>query len=180
MPELCTGKLVRTVPRGVALSNGRCLLYGLKKALFEYNTIFRSTHVLNLIDNMILRKAIRTARNRTESYHQLQGLIRKVYHGIFKGRKIVNNQVSAHAVRLVVNCIIAYNAIILNTIYEKMVKEGVDQKIIDEFSRISPIAWAYIVFTGKYNFKKSDGSLDVDMMVDELEKHLKKHFWKKA
>jgi hypothetical protein len=27
MPELCTGKLVRTVPRGVALSNGRCLLY---------------------------------------------------------------------------------------------------------------------------------------------------------
>jgi hypothetical protein len=54
------------------------------------------------------------------------------------------------------------------------------QKIIDEFARISPIAWAYIVFTGKYNFKKSDGSLDVDMMVDELEKHLKKYFWKKA
>ena len=41
---------------------------GLKKALFEYNAIFKSTHVLNLIDNMALRKAIRTARNRTEAY----------------------------------------------------------------------------------------------------------------
>lgn len=153
---------------------------GLKKALFEYNMIFKSTHVLNLIDNMALRKAIRTARNRTEAYHQLQGLIRKIYSGVFKGKKIINNQVSAHAVRLVANCIIAYNAIILNAIYEKMLKDGVSQAIIEEFARISPIAWAYIIFTGKYNFKKSDGHIDVDLMVSALEKHLKQHFWKTA
>lgn len=153
---------------------------GLKKAIFEYNSIFKSTHVLNLIDNMSLRKAIRTARNRTESYHQLQGLLRKIYRGVFKGRKIVNNQVSAHAVRLVANCIIAYNSIILNTVYEKMVKEGVSQEIIDEFARISPIAWAYIAFTGKYNFKKSNGGIEVNSMVSALEKHLKQHFWKAA
>lgn len=153
---------------------------GLKKALFEYNSIFKSTHVLNLIDNMALRKAIRTARNRTEAYHQLQGLIRKIYSGVFKGKKIINNQVSAHAVRLVANCIIAYNAIILNAIYEKMLKDGVSQEILEEFSRISPIAWAYIIFTGKYNFKKSDSHIDVDLMVSVLEKHLKRHFWKTA
>jgi len=151
---------------------------GLKKALFEYNQIFKSTHVLNLIDNMALRKAIRAARNRTEAYHQLQGLIRKIYRGIFKGKKIVNNQVSAHAVRLVANCIIAYNSIILNTIYEKMLKEGVNQEIIDKFARISPIAWVHIAFTGKYNFKKNDGEIDMDAMVNALEKHLKQHFWK--
>lgn len=153
---------------------------GLKKALFEYNLIFKSTHVLNLIDNIALRKAIRTARNRTEGYHQLQGLIRKIYRGVFKGKKIVNNQVSAHAVRLVENCIIAYNTIILNTLYEKMLKEGVHQKIIEEFARISPIAWGHIVFTGKYNFKKSKGNIDVEAMVSTLEKHLKRHFWKVA
>ena len=129
---------------------------------------------------MALRKAIRTARNRTEAYHQLQGLIRKIYRGVFKGKKIVNNRVSAHAVRLVVNCIIAYNSIILNTIYEKMLKEGVNQEVIEEFARISPIAWVHIAFTGKYNFKKSNGDIDVDAMVNALEKHLKKHFWKAA
>ena len=135
-------------------------------------------HILNLIDNMALRKAIRAARNRTEAYHQLQGLIRKVYRGVFKGKKIVNNRVSAHAVRLVANCIIAYNGIILNTVYEKMLKDGVSQDIIDEFIRISPIAWAHIAFTGKYSFKKSNGAIDIEAMVEALEKHLKQHFWK--
>ncbi|MEA9445922.1 Tn3 family transposase (plasmid) [Candidatus Fukatsuia symbiotica] len=154
---------------------------GLKRALIEYNTLFKSTHVLNLIDNMTLRKAIRTARNRTEAYQQLQGLIRKIYHGVFKGKKRITNQVSAHAVRLVANSVIAYNAIILNTLYEKMqVVEGVSQTIIDEFVRISPIAWAHIAFTGKYHFKKSKSGVDLDTMINELEKHLKRCFWKAA
>ena len=127
---------------------------------------------------MALRKAIRTARNRTEAYHQLQGMIRKIYRGVFKGKKIINNQVSAHAVRLVANCIIAYNSIILNAIYEKMLKEGVSQQVIEEFARISPIAWVHIIFTGKYNFKKNDRGIDLNVMVCTLEKHLKQHFWK--
>jgi TnpA family transposase len=160
--------------------NSHARYAGLKKALVEYNAIFKSTHVLNLIDNMGLRKAIRTARNRTEAYHQLQGLIRKIYRGVFKGKKIEHNQVSAHAVRLVANSVIAYNAIILNTVYERILAAGASQKIIDEFARISPIAWSHIAFTGKYNFRKSDGDIDVDAMVNELEKHLKLHFWKAA
>lgn len=149
----------------------------LRKALLEYNKILKSTHVLNLIDSMPLRQAIRTARNRTEAYHQLQGLIRKVYSGVFKGKKITTNRISAHAVRLVANCIIAFNSIILNTVYEKMLVDGVDQRIIDKFLRISPIAWAHIAFTGKYNFRKSDGQIDIIAMIDALETHLKQYFW---
>ncbi len=52
--------------------------------------------------------------------------------------------------------------------------------IIEEFARISPIAWGHIAFTGKYNFKKSDGDIDVNAMVSALEKHLKQYFWKEA
>lgn len=52
------------------------------------------------------------------------------------------------------NLFIAYNGIILNTINEKMLKECVNQDIIDEFIRISPIAWAHVAFSGKYSFKK--------------------------
>ena len=108
----------------------------------------------------------------------LQGFIRSVYSGIFKGKKIVTNRISACAGRFVANFVIAQRAIILNTVYEKMIREGVAQKIIDEFSRISPIAWVHIIFTGKYNFKKGDGGIDVDAMVNALEIRLKKHFWK--
>jgi len=103
---------------------------------------------------------------------------RKVYRGIFKGKKIRSNRISAHAVRLVSNCIIAYNSLILNTVYEKMVSEGVSQKILDEFLRTSPIAWIHILFTGQYNFKKSNGAIDLDAMSSAIETHVKKHFWK--
>ena len=141
----------------------------LRAALFEYNNIFKSIHILSLIDNMNLRKAIRTARNRTESYHQLQQSIRKVYNGIFKGRKIVDNRISAHAARLIANCIIAYNATMLSSIYEKMLKSNVKQELMDEFLRISPIAWSYLLFTGQYSFKSNNGNIDIKAMTRLIE-----------
>ena len=150
----------------------------LKAALFEYNTIFKSIHVLNLIDDMQLRKAIRTARNRTEAYHQLQSNIRKTYKGVFQGKKIVENRISAHAARLVANCIIAYNSMILNSVHEKMLANGASQKAIDEFIRVSPIAWTHMLFTGRYSFKKSNGKIDVEAMAQILEKHVKQLFWR--
>ena len=153
---------------------------GLQAALYEYNKIFKSTHVLNMINDLQLRKAIKAARNRTEAYHQLQGAIRKVYHGIFKGKTIIDNRVSAHATRLIANCIIAYNATLLNTIYEKMIDEGVHQSIIDEFIRISPIAWSHFIFTGRYSFKKNGKKIDMKAMLHALEAKLRQTLWKKS
>ncbi|MCX7121665.1 MAG: Tn3 family transposase, partial [Gammaproteobacteria bacterium] len=141
----------------------------LRAALIEYNKLLNSTHLLNLIHDMQLRKVLKTARNRTESYHSLQGLIRKVYNGIFRGKKILNNQVSAHATRLVANCIVAYNATILNSIYVKMIKNGASKEALKEFCRISPIAWSHLVFTGRYNFVKSDGNIDIVRLIEKLE-----------
>ena len=106
----------------------------------------------------------------------LQGLIRKVYNGIFKGKKIANNQISAHATRLVANCIVAYNAIILNSVYVKMIKRGVSPEVLKEFARISPIAWSHLVFTGRYNFVKSDGRIDIALFVEQLENVLRERF----
>jgi hypothetical protein len=49
-----------------------------------------------------------------------------------------------------------------------------------EFARISPIAWVYMLFTGRYNFKKSSGNIDIAAMAHRLEMHLKQPFWKAA
>jgi TnpA family transposase len=86
----------------------------LRAALWEYNKIFRSTHILNLINDMSLRQSIRKARNRTEAYHQLQNAIRKVYRGIFSGQRTSDNLIRAESSRLIANIIVAYNAILLN------------------------------------------------------------------
>ncbi len=115
-----------------------------------------------------------------EAYHQLQGIIRKTYNSVFKGERIVENRVSAHAARLIANCIIAYNSMILNSVYEKMRTNGVSQEIIDEFTRISPIAWVHTLFTGRYSFKKSNGNIDVEAMAKIMEDHLKQHFWSES
>ncbi len=147
----------------------------LRAALFEYNKILRSIHVLNLIDDMALRKSIRIARNRTESYHQMQSMIRKVYNGIFKGKRITNNQISAHSARLVANCIIAYNSTILNAVYEKLLADNVDEKIIERFARISPIAWTHLTMTGRYSFKTAGDKIDIDQLAELIEKQLKNY-----
>lgn len=145
----------------------------LQAGLFEYNNIFKSIHILNLIDNMGLRKAIRSARNRTESYHQLQGTIRKIYHGVFRGKKIVDNRISAHATRLVANCIIAYNSTILNMIYETMLASNATEKELENFGRISPVAWIHILLTGKYNFSDSNAEIDIQKMANILTRTIK-------
>jgi hypothetical protein len=97
-----------------------------------------------------------------------------------KGKKIIDNRVSAHAARLIANFIIDYNSVILNAVYEKMVQDGVAQEIIDEFARISPIAWIHILFTGRYNFRKNTGAIDIAAMAREIERLLKQNFWKAA
>jgi len=38
-----------------------------------------------------------------------------------------------------------------------------------EFCRISPIAWSHLVFTGRYSFVKSDGKIDIALLVEKLE-----------
>ena len=101
------------------------------------------------------------------------------HNGIFKGKRIIDNQVSAHAARLVANCIIAYNSTILNSLYEKMVTDGVDQSIIDEFLRTSPIAWGYLTFTGRYNFKNSKTKIDLEKTVNSLVEKLLQTLLKK-
>lgn len=144
----------------------------LNAALFEYNKIFKSIHILNLINDINLRKAIKSARNRTESYHQLQGIIRKVYDGIFKGKKIIDNNVSAHALRLLANLIIASNSTVLNIIYQRLIAAKVEKSVIDNFLRISPIAWDHVSFTGRYKFIKNSSTVDLEKIVKLLEEKL--------
>lgn len=127
-----------------------------------------------MINDINLRKAIKAARNRTEAYHQLQGVIRKVYHGVFKGKRIIDNNVSAHAVRLVANLIISYNSTILNILYEKLLAAKVPKSVIEKFVRISAIAWDHLAFTGRYNFKKNDTTVNLEKMIEILEEKLSK------
>ena len=145
----------------------------LRAGLIEYNKIFKTLHVLNMIENIPLRKAIKTARNRTESYHQLQNFIRKMYYGVFKGKRIVDHRVSSEAVRLVTNLIVAYNAIILNKLYLQAIELDKSSEILEKLVKISPMSWIHIAFTGRYNFKKGNKKIDLNEIISTLAEELK-------
>lgn len=146
----------------------------LQKAFWEYNKIFKSTHILNLINDEGKRKIIKTARNRTESYHQFHRMIRKVFHGAFKGRKIISNATSIQASRLVSNCVIAYNTMILDKLYQRLCATVGKEKARAILSKISPVAWQHIIFTGRYHFRDQEGTIDFDKLIAILEQKLSK------
>jgi TnpA family transposase len=144
----------------------------LQAAFWEYNKIFKSAHVLHLINDEGKRKIIKTARNRTESYHQFHRMIRKVFHGAFKGRKIIATSIQAS--RLVSNCVIAYNAMILDKLYQRLRVTVGEEKAKAILSKISPVAWQHIIFTGRYHFEDQKGNVDFDKLITLLEKKLRR------
>ena len=134
----------------------------LKKALWEYNKILSSIHLLNLINDSELRRNIKSARNRTEAYHQLQSTIRKVHGGRFNGRTIIENEIWNQASRLVANLVISYNSIILNEISKE------NKNLKEVIAKVSPVAWQHINFTGKYSFKDKTRTPDFDKIISTL------------
>ena len=97
-----------------------------------------------------------------------------MYYGIFRSKRISGQDVSTQAVRLVSNVIVAYNAMILNNLYEKMKANGATTADLEKFLRISPMAWIHITFTGRYHFNDKEVSVDLQKIILILEKQLKK------
>jgi hypothetical protein len=60
-----------------------------------------------------------------------------------------------------------------------MITEKAPQSVINEFIRISPIAWFYITFTGRYNFKKNTGKIDLQEILNTLEAKVSTTLWKR-
>jgi hypothetical protein len=48
------------------------------------------------------------------------------------------------------------------------------KSIIEKFIRISAIAWDHLVFTGRYNFRKNDSTVNLEAMIKILEEKLNK------
>ena len=140
----------------------------LRAALWEYNKIFHSIHVLNSIDDMRLRKAIKTARNRTEAYHQLHRTIRNIHSGVFRGKRIVDNAISGQASRLLATVILAYNTLILEQVYQWLIKKVGEARAKAIMSKISPVSWGHIIFTGRYDLRGPKKGIDIEKSVKFL------------
>ena len=82
---------------------------------------------------------------------------------------MVDNLVCSESSRLVANIIVAYNALILNKLYENLCARYGEEKAKKYIAKNCPVAWSHISFTGKYLFKNGTNVIDMESLISMLE-----------
>ncbi|MBU0580269.1 MAG: Tn3 family transposase [Candidatus Margulisbacteria bacterium] len=141
-----------------------------RQALVELDNIARSIHILNYIDSIEFRRNIQKAINRVEGYHRLKRAIFYDNFGKFRVKTELGQQIWSECTRLIANIIIFYNAVILSKLIEHT--ENLEKiKEMEVIKRISPVAWRHINLYGQYKFYKKDNSINLDRIIEGLEKN---------
>lgn len=122
-----------------------------KRALWEYDNIIRSLYLLDYIDSLSLRQHVQKALNRGESYHKLHKAVSFANFGKLRFKTEGEQQIWNECGRLIANCIIFYNAMILSNVlrYQAEKRDAITMAALE---RVSPVAWQHINFYGRYEF----------------------------
>lgn len=147
-----------------------------KKALWELDNIYRSLHILDFIDDAILRQRIQKALNRGEAYHRMRRAISYVNGGKFRVKTEAEQQIWNECSRLIANAIIHYNTLILSRVYEQKLAAG-DQEAIEIIKGTSPVAWQNVNLIGKFEFTEENAKVDIDALAA---RYNDPDFWRKS
>jgi TnpA family transposase len=147
-----------------------------KKALWELDNICRSLHILDFIDDPILRQRIQKALNRGEAYHRMRRAISYVNAGKFRVKTEAEQQIWNDCSRLIANAIIHYNTLILSRVYKQKLATG-DQDAIEIIKGTSPVAWQNVNLIGKFEFTEENAKVDIDALAARYNDPA---FWRKS
>ncbi len=131
-----------------------------KKALWELDSICRTIHILDFIDDPMLRQSVQKALNRGEAYHRLRSAIAYVHAGKLRVKTEAEQQVWHECTRLMANAIIYYNTLLLSHVAEQKVEAG-DQDAFAMLQGVSPVAWRHVHLTGTFDFSASAPPIDL-------------------
>jgi TnpA family transposase len=138
-----------------------------KRALWEMNAVLMTDHILNYICDLTFRQSIQGALGRGEAYHQLRRYIERVNGRHFRGTNETQISVWNECARLLANCVLYYNASMLNQWMEQCDRKGESEK--SEFIKyLSPVAWTHVNFQGRYEFLSSQETIDIDDWLDKI------------
>lgn len=143
-----------------------------KDAMWELNNILKSIHLLKYVDDPNYRRYIRTALNRGEAYHQLLGKIMTVGGSGFRGMSELEVEIWNECARLIALIIIYYNMHLLSKLYENALLRN-DTAAIEFLRHISPVASQHINISGLYEFSEIIANINVDGIVETLNRILK-------
>ncbi|MFH8751953.1 Tn3 family transposase [Streptomyces rimosus] len=138
----------------------------LGKALAHYGKIFKTAHILDLIDNPEYRRQIETQSSRHSQRHELAA---KIYHGtedrIHRYQTGMEEQLSA--LGLIVNMVVLFNTAYIDLFLEK--KASHLRPVPDEVVRsLSPFLYRHIHMKGRYAFEMPELSDGFMRAVEDL------------
>ncbi len=135
-----------------------------KDALWELNSALMTEHLLTYIGDVDFRQAIQGGLCRGEAYHQLRRTIEKINGRHFRGTSDIQMATWNECARLLANCVIFYNSVILNELKEESDSRG-DVERSQKLIRFSPAAWAHVNFQGRYIFMDNASSIDLKNII---------------
>jgi len=135
-----------------------------KKALWELDAMRRTIHILNFIDDPVLRQSVQTALNRGEVYHRLRRAISYVNAGKFRVKTETEQQMWNECARLIANAIIYYNTLLLSRVFEQKLATG-DTEAMTILQGISPVAWRHINLIGAFDFTAAASPVDIEVLA---------------
>lgn len=138
-----------------------------RRALWEYDNIIRSLYLLDYIDSPPLRRNVQRALNRGESYHQLRRAVSHANFGKLRFKTEHEQQIWGECARLITNCIIYYNVMLLSNLLTYKEAAG-DVQGTALIKQISPVAWQHINLYGRYEFRNGPEAIDINELVREL------------
>jgi TnpA family transposase len=138
-----------------------------KLALWEMNAVLMTDHILNCICDLSFRQSIQGSLCRGEAYHQLRRHIERVNGRHIRGTTETQIAVWNECARLLANCVLYYNATMLNQWMEACDRRGESEKSAF-IKHLSPVAWTHVNFQGRYEFLSSHESIDIDAWLDKL------------
>lgn len=140
------------------------------KALIEFDKIIMSLYILDYIDDPDMRSNVHRSLNRGEALHQLISAIRKIGEKKLSGKNEIEMEMNNECNRLIANCIIFYNAVLLSDLYKEYSKQG-DQKQLYLIKRFSPVAWRHINLIGKYEFCQNQKIINIQELIKSVLKN---------
>ena len=142
-----------------------------KRAMWELDSIFRTSYLLRYVDILLLRQTVQRVLNRGEGYHQLRRAICHENRGKFRVDSEAEQNIWSDCGRLVANAIIFYNSYLLSRLLEQM--EGKKRTdLVERIKRVSPIAWRHVNLGGRFQLTQQQDKIDIDLMLARLQESL--------
>ena len=107
------------------------------------------------------------ALNRGENYHQLRRAVSYANFGKLRFKTEHEQQIWGECARLITNCIIYYNTMLLSNLLDYKEAAG-DVEGAERLKQVSPVAWQHINFFGRYEFRKGPEAINMHEIVREL------------